>query len=238
MANSTEECKALQDKIEELVRAGHFRRFIRRDDHSSSSRSHYPHRSDHKRPQHDSRHDRRPAQPTNQEPESARTDITPTDPPYAAPSTPSLVASLVEDPLLLPEKDTSAISNPSTISPNPTTDAACLPSSSQMTTFMASTINKMTSCSSRLKSKTTPLRKFFLTKATSLTSSTGPPTKNSNFQTPLWSRMMNQYMASLANKFPPAATSTSTPSFVREPKPKPFQSASSSSMRQHPTMSS
>jgi len=35
--HTTEECKALHDKIEELVRAGHFRRFIRRDDHSSSS---------------------------------------------------------------------------------------------------------------------------------------------------------------------------------------------------------
>ena len=33
-----EDCKALQDKIEELVRNGHFRRFIRRDDHSSRSR--------------------------------------------------------------------------------------------------------------------------------------------------------------------------------------------------------
>jgi len=39
---TTEECKALQDKIEELVCAGHFRRFIRRDDHSSSSRSRHP----------------------------------------------------------------------------------------------------------------------------------------------------------------------------------------------------
>ena len=36
--HTTEYCKALQDKIEELVRAGHFRRFIRRDDHLSRSR--------------------------------------------------------------------------------------------------------------------------------------------------------------------------------------------------------
>jgi len=71
--------------------------------------------------------------------------------PYVAPSTPSLVASLVEDPLLLPERDTSGISNPSTISSIPTIDAACLPSSLQMTTFMASTINKMTPWSSLLK---------------------------------------------------------------------------------------
>jgi len=73
--HTTEECKALQDKIEELVRAGHFRRFIRRDDHSSSSRS------DHRRLPHDSRHDKRPTQPINQEPEPTRTDITPADPP-------------------------------------------------------------------------------------------------------------------------------------------------------------
>ena len=79
--HTTEECKALQDKIEELVRAGHFCRFIRRDDHSSSSRSRQPPRSDHRRPPHESRHDRHPVQPTSQEPESARTDITPADPP-------------------------------------------------------------------------------------------------------------------------------------------------------------
>jgi len=79
--HTTEECKALQDKIEELVRVGHFRRFICRDNHSSSSRSRHPPRSDHRRPPHDSHHDRHPAQPTNQEPEPARTDISPTDSP-------------------------------------------------------------------------------------------------------------------------------------------------------------
>jgi len=77
--HTTEDYKALQDKIEELVRAGHFRRFIRRDDHPSRAR-HLP-RSDHRRPRHDSRHDRRPTQPTNQDPQPARTDVTPTDPP-------------------------------------------------------------------------------------------------------------------------------------------------------------
>jgi len=61
--HTTKDCKALQDKIEELVCAGHFRRFIRRDDHPS--RAHHPPRSDHRRPPHDSRHDRRPTQPTN-----------------------------------------------------------------------------------------------------------------------------------------------------------------------------
>jgi len=77
--HTTKDCKALQDKIEELVRAGHFRRFIYRDDHPSRSR--HPPRSDHRRLPHDSRHDRRPTQPANQDPQPARTDITPTDPP-------------------------------------------------------------------------------------------------------------------------------------------------------------
>ena len=77
--HTIENYKALQDKIEELVRAGHFRRFIRRDDHSSRSR--HPPRLDHKHPPHDSRHDRRPAQPANQEPQPTHTDITPADPP-------------------------------------------------------------------------------------------------------------------------------------------------------------
>jgi len=59
--NTTEDCKALQDEIEELIYVGHFRCFIRRDDHPS--RSCHPPRSDHRRPPHDSCHDRRPAQP-------------------------------------------------------------------------------------------------------------------------------------------------------------------------------
>jgi len=151
---------------------------------------------------------------------------------YAAPSIPSLVALLVEDPLLLLEKDTSAISNPSTISPILTTGTACLLSSSPMTTFMASTINKMTPWLSLLKSRTTLLRKSSWIRAAPLISSTGPPTKNFNFRTPPWSHMTSQSMASLVNKYPPVATSTSTPSFGREPKPKPSQSASLSSTRQ------
>jgi len=75
----TKDCKALKDKIEELVCASHFRRFIGRADHSSRSRQ--PPRFDQRRPPHDSRQDRRPAQTANQEPQPARTDITPTDPP-------------------------------------------------------------------------------------------------------------------------------------------------------------
>ena len=43
--HTIEECKALQDKIEELVRVGHFRRLIRRVDHLP--RSDHPPRSDH-----------------------------------------------------------------------------------------------------------------------------------------------------------------------------------------------
>jgi len=182
--HTTEECKALQDKIAELVRAGHFRRFIRRDDHSSSSRSRHPPRSEHRRPPHDYHHNRHPTQPTNQEPEPARTGPTPPPP-------------------LLPEKDTSTIYNPSTTSPIPTTDAVCLLSSSQMMTSTASTTNKMTPWSSLLKSKLTLSRKSLLIKAAMLISSTGPPTKNSNFLTPPWSHMTSQYIAFLANRYPP-----------------------------------
>ena len=76
--HTTEDCKALQDKIEELVRVDHFRRFICREDHPSRSR--YPPRFDHRRLSHDSRHDRRPNQPTNQDPQPVRTDVTPVDP--------------------------------------------------------------------------------------------------------------------------------------------------------------
>jgi len=158
-SHTTEECKALQDKIEELVRAGHFRRFIRRDDHSSSSRSRHPPRPNHRRPPHDSHHNRHPTQPNNQEPEPSRTDITPADPPYEAPLTPSLVASQAEDPPRLPEKDTSTIYNPSTTSPIPTTNVVCLLSYSQMMTSTTSTTYKMTPWSSLLKSKITLLRK-------------------------------------------------------------------------------
>ena len=188
--HTIEECKALQDKIKELVCAGHFRRFIRKDDHSSSSRSRHP-----LDPTTDVINmtpvtiDAPPNPLTKNPNRPAPTSPPLTPPPYAAPSTPSLVASLVEDPLLLPEKDTSAVSNPSTILSIPTTDAACLLSSSQMTTFMASTINKMTPWLSPLKSKITLLRKSLLIKAAPLISSTGPPTKNFNFRTPPWSRM-------------------------------------------------
>jgi len=122
--HTTEDCKALQDKIEELVRAGHFRRFVRREDHSS--RSHHPPRFDHRHPPRDSRNDKHPNQPMNQDPQPARTDVTPPTLPHVALSTPSLVVSLVEVLPLLPERDTSAISNQSTILPIPITNAACL----------------------------------------------------------------------------------------------------------------
>ena len=77
--HTIEDYKALQNKIEELLRAGHFRRFIHREDHPSRAR--HPPRSDHRRPPHDSRHDRHPTQPTKQDPQLARTDVTPVDPP-------------------------------------------------------------------------------------------------------------------------------------------------------------
>ena len=62
-----------------MVRASHFRRFVRRDNHPP--RSNHPPRYDHRRLLYDSRHDKRPSQPANHDPQSARTDVTPTDPP-------------------------------------------------------------------------------------------------------------------------------------------------------------
>ena len=80
-SHTTEECKVLQDKIEELVRAGHCRRFICRDDHSSSSRSRHPPPHDHRCQPSDAHHNSHPTQPNNQQPEPAHTNITPVDPP-------------------------------------------------------------------------------------------------------------------------------------------------------------
>jgi len=77
--HTTEECKALQDKIEELVHVGHFCCFVRRDDHLS--RSHHPPRSYHRRRPQDSRDDKRPNQPANHDPQPAYTDVTPANPP-------------------------------------------------------------------------------------------------------------------------------------------------------------
>jgi len=236
--HTTDECKALQDKIEELVCASHFRRFIHRDDHSSSSRSRHP-----LDPLIDVHHMTSVTTGTPPNPPiKNRSRPVPTSPqptlPYVAPLTPSLVASQAEAPPLLPEKDTSAIYNPSTISPIPTTDAVCPLSSSQMMTSTALTTNKTSPWSSLLKSKITLSRKSLLIKAALSISSIGPPTKNFNSLTPPWSHMTSQYMAFLVNKYPPGATLTSTPSFGREPKLKPSQSASSSSTRQHPITSS
>jgi len=104
-------------------------------------------------------------------------------PPYEAPLTPSLVASQVETPPRLPERDTSAIYNQSTISLIPITDVVCPPSYSRMTTSMASTTSRTTPWSSPLKSKIMPLRKSSWIKAAQLTSSTRPPTKSYNFLT-------------------------------------------------------
>ena len=123
--HTTEECKALQDKIEELVRVGHFRRFVRKDDHPPLSD--HPPRFDHRRPLRDSRHDKCPSQLDNRDHQPARTNITSTHPPYAALLTPSLVALLVADPPHSPERDTSAIYNPSTTLPTPITNVACPP---------------------------------------------------------------------------------------------------------------
>ena len=77
--HTTKDCKALQDKIEELVRTSHFHCFVRREDHSSLS--HHPPRPDHQRLPYDSRHHKRPNQLANHDPQPARTDVTPADPP-------------------------------------------------------------------------------------------------------------------------------------------------------------
>jgi len=126
-----------------------------------------------------------PPNPTiNNQSLPAPTSPSPTPPPYEAPLTPSQVASQVEAPARLPERDTSAIYNPSTISPIPTTDAVCPPSYSQMTTSTALTTNRMTPWSSPSKSKIMLLRKSLWIKAAQLTSSIRPPTKKYNFLTP------------------------------------------------------
>jgi len=65
----------LQDKIEELVRVGHFRRFVRKDEHP------HPSRSDNQHPLSSTRHDRRTSQPTHQDRQPARTNVNPADPP-------------------------------------------------------------------------------------------------------------------------------------------------------------
>jgi len=93
--------------------------------------------------------------------------------PYVALLTPSLAVSLVEDQPLLPERNTSTISNPLTILLIPITYAACLPSPSRTTTSTASITNKTTPWSSLSKSKTTQSRKSLSTRATPLASSTG-----------------------------------------------------------------
>ena len=73
--HTTNECKALQEKIEEFVRVGHFRCFIHRDER--------PHPSwfDHIYPPRSSYHDRRLTQPTSHDPQPTRTNVTSSDPP-------------------------------------------------------------------------------------------------------------------------------------------------------------
>ena len=158
--HTTEECKALQDKIEELVRAGHFRRFIRRDDHVSS-RTHHPSQHDHRRQPSGVNHNNHPTPPN---PVTSNHSLpTPTSPlpipPCEAPLTPFLVVSQAEAPPRRPERNTSTTYNPSTTSPSPIIDDVCPPSCSRMTTSTASTTSKTTPWSLQLKSKTTPLKK-------------------------------------------------------------------------------
>jgi len=148
--HTTKDCKALQDKIEELVRAGHFRHFVRRED--QSARSHHPPRPAHRRPPPcDSRHDKHPNQPTNHDPQLARTDVTPADPPLR--STINTISGGFAS-----GGSTSCARNrhlrhinQSTTLPIPITDAACLPQPSRTMTSTASITSKMTLWSSPLK---------------------------------------------------------------------------------------
>jgi len=123
--HTTKECKALQDKIEELVRAGHFRRFIRRDDHPPRS-NHLP-LSDHRRLPTILATTNVQVNPLTATPNLLALILPRPTPHYATPLTPSLVALLVANPPHPPERDASAIYNLSTISPTPTTDVACPP---------------------------------------------------------------------------------------------------------------
>ena len=106
--HTTNECKALQDKIEELVRVGHFCRFVRRDERP------HPSRFDHRYP---------PAvlattdAPPNQQAKthnlSALTSPRPI-PRYTAQLTPSLKALLAADPPPQLERNISANCSPLT----------------------------------------------------------------------------------------------------------------------------
>ena len=101
--HTIEECKALQDKIEELVCASHFRRFVRRDDHPP--RSNHPPRSDHRRPPATLATTNTQAIPQTMTPNwLAPTSPLPTLPDVAL-LTPSLVVLLVEDPPNPPGRD-------------------------------------------------------------------------------------------------------------------------------------
>jgi len=181
--HTTEECKALQDKIEELVRVGHFRRFIRRDDHSSS-RSRHPPRHDHRHQPSNAHHNSHSTQITNQQPEPAHTNITPADPPLRG------TINTISGGFASGGSTSSArkkhLRHIQSINHITHSHHRRLmpPSYSQMTTSTASTTNRMTPWSSPSKSKTMPLRKYLWIKAAQLTSSTGPPTKSYNFLIP------------------------------------------------------
>ncbi|XP_027931963.1 uncharacterized protein LOC114187793 [Vigna unguiculata] len=76
--HTTNECKALQDRIKELVSIGHFRRFVCRDIPP------HPSRSDNRHPLCNTRHDHRTNQQTRQEPQIARTYVNTADPPLCS----------------------------------------------------------------------------------------------------------------------------------------------------------
>ena len=88
-------------------------------------------------------------------------------PHYETPLTLSLAASLVEAPPPRLKRNIFATSSPSTTSPTPTTDVACLPSPSQTMTSMVLITSRMIPWSSRSNWKTMQSRKCLSTKTVS-----------------------------------------------------------------------
>ena len=236
--HTTEECKALQDKIEELVRAGHFRRFIRRDDHSSSSRTCHPPRSDHRRPPHDARHDRHPTQPTSQDREPARTDITPADPRLRGfintifggfASGGSTSSARKRHLCHIQSINHITHSHHRRRMPHIVfTDDDFHGLDHQQDDPMVITV-EIENCA---------VKKVLVDQGSSVDILYWATYQKLQLPNTAMVPYDEPNMAFLANRYPPGVTLTSTPSFGREPKPKPSQYASLSSTRQHPTTSS
>ena len=173
--HTTDEYKALQDKIEELIRTDHCCCFVRKDGPS------HPRQSDNRHPPHDTRHPNRPNTNDHPDHQPAYTNVNQVDPPYVAQSTLSLGTSLA---VIQPHqlgRNTFALSNPSTTQLTSTTDAECPPSPSLTPISMVSINNKMILWSSPSNLRTSRSKRCSYTKTIQLISFTGPPTKISNF---------------------------------------------------------